>query len=70
MKSLEIGHLVKIIKHCICFEDGCRNGTDQRVLLLISDAGQIGIEVMHEITVGSRERACEREVRESSQPSP
>ena len=45
-------------------------GIDQRVLLLISDAGQIGIEVMHEITLGSRERACEREVRECSQPSP
>ena len=27
MKSLEIGHLVKIIKHCICFESGFRNGT-------------------------------------------
>jgi hypothetical protein len=27
MKSLEIGHLVKIIKHCSCFEGGFRNGT-------------------------------------------
>ena len=27
MKSLEIGHLVKIIKNCICFEGGFRSGT-------------------------------------------
>lgn len=27
MKSLEIGHLVKIIKHCLCFEGSFRNGT-------------------------------------------
>jgi PAS domain S-box-containing protein len=27
MKSLEIGHLVKIIKRCICFEGGFPNGT-------------------------------------------
>jgi lambda family phage portal protein len=29
MKSLEIGHSKKIIKHCICFESGFRNGTQQ-----------------------------------------
>jgi hypothetical protein len=30
-KSLEIGHLVKIIKHCLCFEGGFRNGTIRSV---------------------------------------
>jgi hypothetical protein len=31
-KSLEIGHLTKIIKHCLCFESGFRNGTSGNVM--------------------------------------